>query len=192
MAPYCGSCKDYTKLWETSLYARDQAVIVANSLSDQFPNNFISVSPLESIVRERRHCGIFLDIPVSEFAAASFNYKFPFDITVAEVLDLCQLNPIFNSFPVLTCNYASLYLLIWTRFFYDLKVVSSNKTETIMNNHLACQILPLEKPDIIYLRNTAGSSNIPCNIRIVNMEGKLATERKPTNSISQIKDAKFK
>ncbi|KAA6371674.1 MAG: hypothetical protein EZS28_032800 [Streblomastix strix] len=57
-------CKDNTKLWETSIYATEQAVISANSLSDQYTNNFVSVSSLKSIVKCRRHCGIFLDIPV--------------------------------------------------------------------------------------------------------------------------------
>ncbi|KAA6380804.1 MAG: hypothetical protein EZS28_023672, partial [Streblomastix strix] len=185
-------CKDNTKLWETSIYAREQAVIAANSLSDECTRNSVSVSSLESIVRGRRHCGIFLDIPVSAFVAASFNYKFPDDITIAGVLDLNQLNPIFNSFPVLTRNYASLYLQLWTQdFLQDLKVVYLNKSDTMMNEHLAYQMIPPEKPDIIYLLNTAGSSYLPFNVRIVNMEGKLATERKPTNSISQIKDARF-
>ncbi|KAA6356543.1 MAG: hypothetical protein EZS28_047930 [Streblomastix strix] len=79
-------CKDNTKLWETSIYAREQAVIAANSLSDECTRNSVSVSSLESIVRGRRHCGIFLDIPVSDFAADSFNYTFPSDITIAGIL----------------------------------------------------------------------------------------------------------
>ncbi|KAA6359867.1 MAG: hypothetical protein EZS28_044606, partial [Streblomastix strix] len=160
-------CKDNTKLWETSIYAREQAVIAANSLSDECTRNSVSVSSLESIVRGRRHCGIFLDIPVSEFAAASFNYKFPFDITIAGVLDQNQLNPIFNSFPVLTRNYASLYLQLWTQdFLQDLKVVYLNKSDTMMNEHLAYQMVPPEKPDIIYLLNTAGSSYLPFNLSV--------------------------
>ncbi|KAA6353382.1 MAG: hypothetical protein EZS28_051091, partial [Streblomastix strix] len=185
-------CKDNTKLWETSIYAREQAVIAANSLSDECRRNSVSVSSLESIVRGRRHCGIFLDVPISDFAAASFNYTIPSDITIAGVLDLNQLNPIFNSFPVLTRNYASLYLQLWTQdFLQDLKVVYLNKSDTYTNTHLAYQMVPPEKPDIIYLLNTAGSAYAPYNVRIVNMEGKLATERRPTNTISQIKDAKF-
>ncbi|KAA6367937.1 MAG: hypothetical protein EZS28_036535, partial [Streblomastix strix] len=101
----CGSfqqiaiCKDNTKLWETSIYAREQAVIAANSLSDQCTNNSVSVSPLETVVRGRRHCGIFLDIPVEYFAAGSFNFKINQPITCSQVLDLNQLNPIFNSLP---------------------------------------------------------------------------------------------
>ncbi|KAA6381759.1 MAG: hypothetical protein EZS28_022715, partial [Streblomastix strix] len=56
----CGSfqqiaiCKDNTQLWETSIYAREQAVIAANSLSDECTRNSVSVSSLESIVRGRR------------------------------------------------------------------------------------------------------------------------------------------
>ncbi|KAA6381003.1 MAG: hypothetical protein EZS28_023472 [Streblomastix strix] len=185
-------CKDNTKLWETSIYAREQAVIAANSLSDECTRNSVSVSSLESIVRGKRLCGIFLDIPVSAFEADSFNYTFPFDIAIAGVLDLNQLNPIFNSFPVLTRNYASLYLQLWTQdFLQDLKVVYLNKSDTYTNTHLAYQMISPEKPDIICLLNTAGSAYAPYNVRIVNMDGKLATERRPTNTISQIKDAKF-
>ncbi|KAA6395227.1 MAG: hypothetical protein EZS28_009248 [Streblomastix strix] len=170
----------------------EQAVIAANSLSDECTRNSVSVSSLESIVRGRRHCGIFLDIPVSRFAADSFNYTFPFDITIAGVLDLNQLNPIFNSFPVLTRNYASLYLQLWTQdFLQDLKVVWLNKSNTYTNTHLAYQMIPREKSDLIYLLNTADNDYAPYNVRIVNIEGKEATERKPTNTISQIKDTKF-
>ncbi|KAA6335398.1 MAG: hypothetical protein EZS28_052971, partial [Streblomastix strix] len=142
-------CKDNTKLWETSIYAREQAAIAANSLSDQCTNNSVSVSPLESVVRGRRHCGIFLDIPVKAFGnvAGAFNYQIPDDITIAGVLDLNQLNPIFNSFPVLTLNFASLYLQLWTQdFLQDLKVVWLNKSDTMMNEHLAYQMIPPEKP----------------------------------------------
>ncbi|KAA6357338.1 MAG: hypothetical protein EZS28_047134, partial [Streblomastix strix] len=163
---------------ETSIYARKQAVIAVNSLSDLCTNNSVNVSSLESIVRGRKHCGIFLDIRVSDFAAASFNYKFPFDITIAGVLDLNQLNPIFNSFPVLTRNYASQYLQLWTQdFLLDLKVVYLNKSDMFMNEHLAYQLILPEKPDIIYLLNTAESNHLPFNVRIVNMEGKTATNR---------------
>jgi hypothetical protein len=72
----------------------------------------VSVSPLESIAAGKRHCGIFIDIPVAAYSATAgrFNYLIPYPITFSGVLDLNQLNPIFNSFPVLTRNYASLYI----------------------------------------------------------------------------------
>ncbi|KAA6391172.1 MAG: hypothetical protein EZS28_013304 [Streblomastix strix] len=100
-------CKDNIKLQETSIYAREQAVISANSLSDSGTNNSVCESSLESIVRRRRHCGIFLNIPVIKIAATAgtFNQKIPEDITIAGVFDLNQLNPIFNSFQVLSRNY---------------------------------------------------------------------------------------
>jgi hypothetical protein len=63
-------------------------VIAANSLSDSCTKNSISVSPLETVVSGRRHCGIFIDIPVDAFAAGSFNYLIPYPITIAGVLDL--------------------------------------------------------------------------------------------------------
>ncbi|KAA6387465.1 MAG: hypothetical protein EZS28_017002, partial [Streblomastix strix] len=112
-------CKDNTKLGETSIYAREQAAIASNSLSDLCTKNSVSVSPLESVVAGNRHCGIFLDIPVKDFCDVNglFNYKRPYPITIAGVLDLNQLNPIFNSFAVLTRNYASLYLQLWAQYF---------------------------------------------------------------------------
>ncbi|KAA6381697.1 MAG: hypothetical protein EZS28_022773, partial [Streblomastix strix] len=118
-------CKDNTKLWDTSIYAREQAVISANSLSDLCTNNSVSVSPLESIVAGKRHCGIFIGMLVAAFSgtAGRFSYLIPYAITFSGVLDLNQLNPIFNSFPVLTCNYASLYLQLWTQdFLSDMKI----------------------------------------------------------------------
>ncbi|KAA6397126.1 MAG: hypothetical protein EZS28_007346 [Streblomastix strix] len=121
-------CKYSTKLWDTSIYAREQAVICSNSLSDLCTNNSVSVSPLESIIQGKRHCGVFIDVPLSAIDAAvtagtTFHYKIPNDIVFSGVLDLNQLNPIFNSFPVLTRNYASLYLQLWMQdFLQDLKV----------------------------------------------------------------------
>ncbi|KAA6402968.1 MAG: hypothetical protein EZS28_001510 [Streblomastix strix] len=187
-------CKGNTKLWDTSIYAREQAVISANSLSDLCTNNSVSVSPLESIAAGKRHCGMFIDIPVKDFCttAGIFNYKIPYPITFSGVLDLNQLNPIFNSFPVLTRNYTSLYLLLWTQdFLQDLKIIWLNKTNMVTNEHLAYQMIPPEKPDIIFLRNRNIESYNSYAVRIVNMEGKPYTEQFPTNTISQIKDAKF-
>ncbi|KAA6391156.1 MAG: hypothetical protein EZS28_013318 [Streblomastix strix] len=187
-------CKDNTKLWDTSIYAREQAVISANSLSDLCTNNSVSVSPLESIAAGKRRCGIFIDIPVDAFSATAgrFNYLIPYPITFSGVLDLNQLNPIFNSFPVLTRNYASLYLQLWTQdFLQDLKIVWLNKTNMVTNEHLAYQMIPPEKPDIIILRNRDNVAYNSYAVRIVNMEGKPHTEKFPTSTISQIKDAKF-
>ncbi|KAA6373219.1 MAG: hypothetical protein EZS28_031255 [Streblomastix strix] len=54
------------KLWNTAIYARQQAIICSNSLTVLCTNNSVSVSPLESIITGKRHCGIFMDIPLSD------------------------------------------------------------------------------------------------------------------------------
>ncbi|KAA6378305.1 MAG: hypothetical protein EZS28_026168, partial [Streblomastix strix] len=154
-------CRDNTKLWETSIYAREQAIICSNSLSDLTVNNSVTVSPLESIVQGMRHCGVFIDVPLSEVTAASattaFFYRYPKDITFSGVMDLNQLNPIFNEFPVLTRNYASLYLQLWmTDFLQDLKVVWLNKSRSF-DTCLAYTMIPAEKPDIIMLLDDAAA-----------------------------------
>ncbi|KAA6373665.1 MAG: hypothetical protein EZS28_030809 [Streblomastix strix] len=81
-------CKDNTKLWETSIYAREQVVICSNSLSDLGTNNSVSVSPLESIVAGKRHCGVFIDVPLRAINAAAAKtanyYRIPVDITLVE------------------------------------------------------------------------------------------------------------
>ncbi|KAA6309869.1 MAG: hypothetical protein EZS28_056422, partial [Streblomastix strix] len=115
------------------------------------------ISPLESIIAGKRHCGVFIDIPLcdidrAEAADTPYFYLIPHDITFSGVLDLNQLNPIFNSFPVLTRNYASLYLQLWVQdFLQDLKIVWLNKSDVMGNNHLAYAMIPPEKPDIVYL-----------------------------------------
>ncbi|KAA6357110.1 MAG: hypothetical protein EZS28_047363, partial [Streblomastix strix] len=195
-------CKDNTKLWDTSIYAREQAVICSNSLSDLCTNNSVSVSPLESIVAGKRHCGVFIDIPLYDINAKAtvgppatpFYYLYPEDITFSGVLDLNQLNPIFNSFPVLTRNYASLYLQLWMQdFLQDLKVVWLNKSDTIQNNHLVYHMIPPEKPDIVYLVNSEGAAPEYKGyaVRIVNMAGTAADAKEPQNTISQIHNAVF-
>ncbi|KAA6367375.1 MAG: hypothetical protein EZS28_037098, partial [Streblomastix strix] len=112
--------RDAQNLWNSAIYARKQAVICSNSLTDLCTNNSVSVSSLESIVTGKRHCGVFIDIPLCEIdrAAAAgipYFYLILYDITFSVVLDLNQLNPVFNSFPVLTRNYASLYSQLWVK-----------------------------------------------------------------------------
>ncbi|KAA6364976.1 MAG: hypothetical protein EZS28_039498 [Streblomastix strix] len=67
-------CKDSQKLWDTSIYAREQAIIASNSLTDQCTSNSVTVSPLESIVQGKRHCGEFIDIPWSNGSELSKPY----------------------------------------------------------------------------------------------------------------------
>ncbi|KAA6377950.1 MAG: hypothetical protein EZS28_026525 [Streblomastix strix] len=187
-------CKDSQKLWDTSIYAREQAIIASNSLTDQCTANSVTVSPLESIVEGKRHCGVYIDIPVSQISTAgAYNYLIPYDIVFSGVMDLNQLNPIFNSFPVLTRNYASLYIQLWMQdFLQDLKVVWLNKYNPVDNTYLAYTMILPEKPDIICLKNRAAEVAYDnYAIRMVNMEGKANTERIPSATISQIKDAKF-
>ncbi|KAA6398317.1 MAG: hypothetical protein EZS28_006155 [Streblomastix strix] len=108
---------DAIALWSTSIYAREQAAISSNSLSDLCTSNSVSVSPFESIINGKRHCGIFIEILLSDIdeqsATTPWYFKIPYDITFSGVLDLNQLNPILNSFPVLTRNYAQLHLQLW-------------------------------------------------------------------------------
>ncbi|KAA6359355.1 MAG: hypothetical protein EZS28_045118 [Streblomastix strix] len=200
-------CKDSTKLWDTSIYAREQAVICSNSLSDLCTNNSVSVSPLESIIAGKRHCGVFIDVKLSDIIAkveavgaplapATPNYYLiPDDITFSGVLDLNQLNPIFNFFPVLTRNYASLYLQLRMQdFLQDLKVVWLNKTDMVKNNHLAYQMIPPEKPDIIYLLNAVAANIYSYGkyaVRLVNMQGAAVDANEPQNTTSQIHNAVF-
>ncbi|KAA6315006.1 MAG: hypothetical protein EZS28_055487, partial [Streblomastix strix] len=153
----------------------------------------VTVSPLESIVQGKSHCGVFIDIPVSAISVAgAFNYLTPYPIVFSGVMDLNQLNPIFNSFPVLTRNYAQLHIQLWMQdFLQDLKVVWLNKYDPVKNTYLAYTMIPPEKPDIICLRNKADNEYSQYAIRLVNMEGKLNTTTIPTATISQIKNARF-
>ncbi|KAA6382433.1 MAG: hypothetical protein EZS28_022042 [Streblomastix strix] len=195
--------KDATALWGSAIYAREQAVISGNSLSDLCTKNSVSVSPLESIIEGKRHCGVFIDIPLCEIdrqatvatVGTPFYYRIPNDITFSGVLDLNQLNPIFNSFPVLTRNYGTLHLQLWIQdFLQDLKVVWLNKNDTIQNNHLAYHMIPPEKPDIVYLLAGATADVVQYqryNVRIVNMQNAAVGDKIPQNTISQIGTAKF-
>ncbi|KAA6360608.1 MAG: hypothetical protein EZS28_043865, partial [Streblomastix strix] len=178
-------CRDNTKLWETSIYAREQAINCSNSLSDLTVNNSVTVSPLESIVQGKRHCGVFIDVPLDEVAAASgttaYFYRYPKDITFSGVMDLNQLNPIFNEFPVLTRNYASLYLQLWmTDYLQDLKVVWLNKSRSFVTC-LAYTMIPAEKPDIIALLDDAAApKSTQYAVRLINCRdlGNAATDPK--------------
>ncbi|KAA6362835.1 MAG: hypothetical protein EZS28_041638, partial [Streblomastix strix] len=186
-------CKDSQKLWDTSIYAREYAIIASNSLTNECTANSVTVSPLESIVQGKRHCGVFIDIPVSKISVAgAFNYLIPYPIVFSGVMDLNQLNPIFNSFPVLTRNYAQLHIQLWMQdFLQDLKVVWLNKYNPVNNTYLAYAMIPPEKPDIISLKNINGVAYNNYAVRLVNMEGKLNTTTIPTATISQIKNARF-
>ncbi|KAA6363058.1 MAG: hypothetical protein EZS28_041415, partial [Streblomastix strix] len=184
-------CRDNTKLWETSIYAREQAVICSNSLSDFIVNNSVTVSPLESTVQGMRHCGVFIDVPLLAVAAASatteYFYRYPKDITFSGVMDLNQLNPIFNEFPVLTRNYASLYQQLWmTDFKQDLKVVWLNKSRSF-DTYLAYAMIPAEKPDIITLLNDAAApASEQYSVRLINCRD-LGTQMQTIMSFYNIK-----
>ncbi|KAA6361733.1 MAG: hypothetical protein EZS28_042740, partial [Streblomastix strix] len=168
-------CKDSQKLWDTSIYAREQAIIASNSLTDQCTANSVTVSPLETIAQ-----------------AGAFNYLIPYDIVFSGIMDLNQLNPIFNSFPVMTRNYASLYIQLWMQdFLQDLKVVWLNKYNPLTNTYLAYTMIPPEKPDVIFLNNIAKNNYQQYNIRLVNMQGKANTETNPSATISQFKEARI-
>ncbi|KAA6369305.1 MAG: hypothetical protein EZS28_035167 [Streblomastix strix] len=87
-------CKDSQKLWDTSIYAREPAIISSNSLTDQCTSNSVTVSPLESIVEGKRHCGIFIDIPVNNvIVAGTYNYLIPYDIEFNGVINLKLTEP---------------------------------------------------------------------------------------------------
>ncbi|KAA6395375.1 MAG: hypothetical protein EZS28_009100 [Streblomastix strix] len=85
--------KDAIALWGSAIYAKEQAVISGNSLSDLCTKNSVSVSPLESIIEGKRHCGVFIDIPLCEIdrqatiedLGTPFYYKIPFDITFSGI-----------------------------------------------------------------------------------------------------------
>ncbi|KAA6378527.1 MAG: hypothetical protein EZS28_025944, partial [Streblomastix strix] len=133
--------------------------------------NSVSVSPLESIINGKRHCGIFIDIPLSEIDKQCDNttpwyFRIPFDITFSGVFDLNQLNPIFNSFP-------------------DLKVDWFNKTDTVKNKHLAYHMIPPEKTDIVNLLKEPTEAGVfsykKFNVRIVNMQNAANEDRVPQN-----------
>ncbi|KAA6398768.1 MAG: hypothetical protein EZS28_005708 [Streblomastix strix] len=196
---------DATAQWGFAIYAREQAVISGNSLSDLCTKNSVSVSLLEGIIEEKRHYRVFIDISLCEIdrqatvaiVGTPFYYRIPFDFTFYGALDLNQLNPIFNSFPVLIRNYATLLLQLWTQdFLQDLKVVWLNKNDTIQNNHLTYHMIPPEKPDIVYQQADRGEVNKTLeyqryNVRIVNMQNAAVLDKIPQNSISQIGTAKF-
>ncbi|KAA6356667.1 MAG: hypothetical protein EZS28_047806 [Streblomastix strix] len=168
----CGSFYQFqlmkvaTAQWEYAIYAREYVVISENSHSN-----------------------------LQVIAGTPFYYRITNDITFSGVLDLNQLNLIFNSFPVLTRNYGTLHLQLWIQdFLYDLKVVWLNKNDIIQNYHLAYHTIPLEKPEIAYLLAGDDAADLlyqRYNVRIVNMQNAAIGEKIPQNSISYIGTAKY-
>ncbi|KAA6402113.1 MAG: hypothetical protein EZS28_002360 [Streblomastix strix] len=150
-----------------------QVVTCSNSLSDFTVNNSVTVVPLESIVQGKRHCGVFIDVPLADVADASvttaYFYRYPHDITFTGVMDLNYLNPIFNEFPVLTRNYASLYLQLWmTDFLQDLKVLQLKKSRSF-DTCLAYAMIPAEKSVIItLLDDSAALKSDYYSVRLIN------------------------
>ncbi|KAA6379338.1 MAG: hypothetical protein EZS28_025134 [Streblomastix strix] len=151
--------RDATTLWVTSLYAREEAAISSNSLSDLCTSNSVSVSLLESIIAGKRHCGIFIEILLSEIDGQS--------ATTSQ-------------------NYASLILQLWIQdYLQDLKVVWLNKTDTVKNRYLAYHMIPPEKPDIVYLLAEPTAQGVfsykKFNMRIIYMQNAAAADRGPQN-----------
>ncbi|KAA6399612.1 MAG: hypothetical protein EZS28_004860 [Streblomastix strix] len=160
-------CKDNTKLWGTSIYAREQAVICSNSLSDLCTSNSVSVSPLESIIAGKRHCGVFIDVKMSDINAKAtaagpplspkteYYYLIPEDITFSGKLRIIIFITLDVGFPA--------------RF-------------------------KSQNPDIVYLMLAQAEDIINYEryiVRIVNMSGSAADAKEPQKTISQIQNAKF-
>ncbi|KAA6403799.1 MAG: hypothetical protein EZS28_000674 [Streblomastix strix] len=144
--------RDAQNLWNTTIYAREQAVICSNSLTDLCINNSINVSPLESIIAGKRHCGIFMGIPLSDIDLQAteaedqprtpYYFRIPYDITFSD------------------------------DFLQDLKIVWLNKSDTIKNRHLAYAMIPPEKSDIVYLLSENGAAPLSYEyyaVRLVNI-----------------------
>ncbi|KAA6384890.1 MAG: hypothetical protein EZS28_019584 [Streblomastix strix] len=90
--------KDSLKLWDTSIYVREQTIISSNSLNDQCTSNDVTVSLLESIVQSKRHC----DSPVLTRNYASLRIQlwmqdFLQDLKIEQ---LNKYNPVDNSYLV--------------------------------------------------------------------------------------------
>ncbi|KAA6332757.1 MAG: hypothetical protein EZS28_053242 [Streblomastix strix] len=53
-------------------------------------NKSVTVSPLESIVKGKRHCDVFIDVPLVDIAAAAattaYCYRYNKDITFSGVM----------------------------------------------------------------------------------------------------------
>ncbi|KAA6396920.1 MAG: hypothetical protein EZS28_007548, partial [Streblomastix strix] len=151
---------------------------------DLIVNNSVTASPLESIVQGKRYCGVFIDIPCAKLTADSkdYYYQIPDPITFSGVMDLNQLHPIFNEFPVLTRNYASLYLQLWiTNFLQDLKVFQLNKSRSF-DTYLAQAMIPAEKLDTITLLDdsVAPKSNY-YSVRLINCKDLGDADTDPKN-----------
>ncbi|KAA6378162.1 MAG: hypothetical protein EZS28_026311 [Streblomastix strix] len=157
--------RDATALWGTSIYAREQAAISSNSLSDLCTGKQHQCFS----IRKHHQCG---------------------------VRDLNQINPIFNSIPVLTRNYTQNHLQLWIQdYLQDLKVDWLNKTDAVRNKHLAYHMIPPEKPDIVYLLAEPTAQGVfaykKFYERIVNLQNLALGDEMPQYSISQINNARF-
>ncbi|KAA6387210.1 MAG: hypothetical protein EZS28_017262, partial [Streblomastix strix] len=87
-------CKDSQKLWNTSIYSREQAIIASNWLIDQCTPNFVTVSPLESIVEGKRYCGGNNEFELSELYLQQLSNF----LQVLKVVWLKKYNPVENSY----------------------------------------------------------------------------------------------
>lgn len=185
--------------WTTGNFNYEQTILSSHSLSDSISRNSVTLTNIEELFsKSSPGSGTIIEIPLGTIsAAAGYVYSIPTPITISGIIDLNQLNPIFNHFPIMTPGFSNVWIkLTMNNFLQCLQKVCLNKVNPTTGDYIPIQMTPPEKPDVVvlpfYVNNQAGASGWRNYLmRLVRIDGLNATTQHPETPIATMQGVYF-
>lgn len=138
--------------WDSGLFNEEHTMLAQHSLSNAIHENSAVLTSLDALFEKSSPgCGTIIEVPFSTLrGVADPTYVIPTPITISGIIDLNQLNPIFNHFPIMTPAFSNVWIrLRMNNFLRSLQKVVLNKMNPVTGEYLPIQYTPPEKPDVI-------------------------------------------
>lgn len=143
--------------WSSGAFNEQHTMLAQHSLSNAIHENSVTLTSIDALfAKSSAGCGTIIEIPIDKLHADDevYHYAIPHDITITGIIDLNQLNPIFNHFPIMTPSFSNIWIrLNMPHFMRSLQKVVLNKFNPATGEYLPVQYTPPEKPDVCILPN---------------------------------------
>lgn len=181
------------------------SLISSMSLSDSITKNSVTITSIEDLLsKSSAAVGVILEIPLNTISVAAdaeandalYTYLIPEPITISGIIDLNQLDPILNNFPILTPGFNNMYLRFqMNNFLQNLEKACLNLTNPVTGTTLPFQMNPPEKPSVICLPYYESAQNKGWrnyNCRIINAINLNATRSIPNVPVQALPNVQFR
>lgn len=149
--------------WDSGLFNEEHTMLAQHSLSNAIHENSVTLTSIDALFEKSSSgCGTIIEIPLQDIhdAGGVTLYTIPTPITISGIIDLNQLNPIFNHFPIMTPAFNNVWLrLRMNNFLRSLVKVPLDKINAGTGKYIPIQFTPPEKPDVIIINTNADVAN---------------------------------